>query len=261
MPTLTIPATYANGNVLTATDLDNIRNAVTTFVNTTKLDSANINSDSVGQGMSSTGANAIALSMTSSGADGIATTMSSAGANGIRQTMTKVSTASAANLGNIALSISTGTFTTSAGSFVAVTTSAGATVSATLTTSGRPVQLCLEPDTTGNPAYVGANATFGTVSSGTTVAAALNFQYQWMRGATSLGIGTINLSHTGTSFSGTRSIVTIPTNSISQKDYVSAGTSVYTLQVISPVQQVGGATVSAATTTVANCQISVNEMT
>lgn len=42
MPTLTITKTYVNGNILTQNDLDNAFNSVSTFINTTKLDSNNI---------------------------------------------------------------------------------------------------------------------------------------------------------------------------------------------------------------------------
>lgn len=42
MPTLTITKSYADGDILTEADLDNIRNDVITFLNTTKLDDDNI---------------------------------------------------------------------------------------------------------------------------------------------------------------------------------------------------------------------------
>lgn len=42
MPTITITKSYADGDVLTESDLDNIRTDVTTFLNTTKIDADNI---------------------------------------------------------------------------------------------------------------------------------------------------------------------------------------------------------------------------
>jgi len=42
MPTLSITKTYSDGTVLTEADLDNIKNDVETFMNTTKLDQDNI---------------------------------------------------------------------------------------------------------------------------------------------------------------------------------------------------------------------------
>lgn len=47
MPTLTVTKTYANGNVLTETDLDNIKDSIQTFINTTKLDADNIQDNSI----------------------------------------------------------------------------------------------------------------------------------------------------------------------------------------------------------------------
>lgn len=47
MPTLAIVKTYVNGAVLTETDLDNIKTSVESFLNTTKIDSANIQTSGV----------------------------------------------------------------------------------------------------------------------------------------------------------------------------------------------------------------------
>lgn len=47
MPTLTITKTYSDGVVLTEADLDNIKDDVETFLNVTKIDSANIQADGV----------------------------------------------------------------------------------------------------------------------------------------------------------------------------------------------------------------------
>lgn len=47
MPVLTILKTYANGNVLTEADLDNIKNSIETFLNVTKIDDSNIQADGI----------------------------------------------------------------------------------------------------------------------------------------------------------------------------------------------------------------------
>jgi len=47
MPTLTITKTYSDGTVLTEADLDNFKNDVETFLNTTKIDQDNIQTGGV----------------------------------------------------------------------------------------------------------------------------------------------------------------------------------------------------------------------
>jgi hypothetical protein len=47
MPTLTVTKTYDSGNILTETDLDNIKNSLETFLNTTKLDGDNLQTGGV----------------------------------------------------------------------------------------------------------------------------------------------------------------------------------------------------------------------
>ncbi len=47
MPILSTTRTYSNGNTLSASDLDSLANSIETFVNTTKLDSANLQSGAV----------------------------------------------------------------------------------------------------------------------------------------------------------------------------------------------------------------------
>lgn len=47
MPTLSIVKTYADGDILTEADLDNIRSSITTWANTTKLDSTNIQTNGI----------------------------------------------------------------------------------------------------------------------------------------------------------------------------------------------------------------------
>lgn len=47
MPTLTITKTYDTGNVLTETDLDNIKDSIETFINVTKLNDDNLQDDGI----------------------------------------------------------------------------------------------------------------------------------------------------------------------------------------------------------------------
>jgi len=47
MPTLTITKTYSDGTVLTEADLDNFKDDVETFLNTTKIDQDNIQTGGV----------------------------------------------------------------------------------------------------------------------------------------------------------------------------------------------------------------------
>lgn len=47
MPLLTITKTYLNGNILTETDLDNAFNSISTLLNTTLLDSSNIQTSGI----------------------------------------------------------------------------------------------------------------------------------------------------------------------------------------------------------------------
>jgi len=59
MPTITISPTYSNGSVLTSAQLDTLVDPITTFVNTTTLDSVNINIDNVISGLSSSQASTV----------------------------------------------------------------------------------------------------------------------------------------------------------------------------------------------------------
>ena len=47
MPTLSISKTYQDGDVLFEADLDNIRSAIETFLNTTKIDDDNIQDNGI----------------------------------------------------------------------------------------------------------------------------------------------------------------------------------------------------------------------
>ncbi len=47
MPTLSVTKTYQDGDILTEADLDNIRESIQTFVNTTKLDDDNIQNNGI----------------------------------------------------------------------------------------------------------------------------------------------------------------------------------------------------------------------
>lgn len=141
MPILTIPKTYANNTVLNESDLDNIKNAIETFINTTKLDSTNIQisaiADSVGVAMTSTGANAIASAMTSTGANSILGTITTTEGYRLQGNGSSVGAYAAPNyvLGSSEISLSLG----SASSYTDIT---NATV--TITARNRPMMLILQ---------------------------------------------------------------------------------------------------------------------
>lgn len=83
MPLLVIPKSYKNNQVLLEGDLDNIRDSLLTFFNTTKLDEDNIDVDALIGAITSTQADAIADAMSSTGADSIFSSISSSQANSI----------------------------------------------------------------------------------------------------------------------------------------------------------------------------------
>lgn len=69
MPILNIPQTYRAGQRLRKTDLDGIVSSIETFVNTTKLDTSNLNITSIISSLTATQANDILSAANSTGAD------------------------------------------------------------------------------------------------------------------------------------------------------------------------------------------------
>ena len=88
--------------------------------------------------------------------DQIGQNMSSVGANAIQVTTTRA-TGTTVGTGGVAISISSGDFTTSA------TTPTSIGIPITLTTSGRPVQLMLQPDGNALPSFIAVGASAGNV--------------------------------------------------------------------------------------------------
>jgi hypothetical protein len=116
--------------------------------------SGNMNSityDQVGVNMTSVGADAIAASMDATGADDIGVTMTASGANAIAASITRSTGSSTEGIGGIAVSASSGSFTGSSTSYAVVTN-----LSVTLTTSGRPVQILMTPDTSSTGCFITA---------------------------------------------------------------------------------------------------------
>ena len=115
-------------------------------------------------------------------------------------------------VGQQVASVSTGGFSTSSATYVDVT---NATI--TITTTGRPVVLLLQPDGTSNAAYVG---TFGATSASSTAF------FKMLRAGSDLAV--FSLKATGTD--GTDTYDNVPPGLIHYVDVVGAGTYTYKLQ-------------------------------
>jgi hypothetical protein len=155
MPTLTITKNYSDGNILTESELDDIKTSVETFVNTTKLDSTNIQTGGIDT------ANYAALSVDSAAL--AASAVSTAKIADSAVTTAKILDAAVTQTKRAALgqqvSSSSGNFTTGSTSFTDVTN-----LSVTITTTGRPVFLSLNSDGTGNGSEIGIVAATGATS-------------------------------------------------------------------------------------------------
>lgn len=191
MSTLTTTRTYSDTNLLSASDLDAFLNSIETFFNTTKLTDNNFQSAGITAstkvidgtittaliGAGQINAAAIADSNVTNGliADSAFTTAKIADATITGATIANgaitatvvadgtltVTQVAAANVTRakltsfIQISDSCGSFSTTSSSMVNVTN-----LSCTLTTTGKPVFLCLVADgDTTNPSYIGAAAT------------------------------------------------------------------------------------------------------
>src|SRR5437868_2085429 len=150
MPTLIVTKSYANAAILNEADLDNIKNALETFVNVTKLDSTNIQSDTVGLGVTSTGANAIATSMSSASSLGILQKASSTEGYRLLGNSTSTATALGPNY------VESAAITLSGGTASSATDITGATV--TITARNRPLLLLLQSTSIDKASSAGAVA-------------------------------------------------------------------------------------------------------
>ncbi len=157
---LFLPSIPAQTNVMTLDSSGNMGS--TTYA---ALGAQATLAQAVGVAMNSTGANAIAGTITTSGANTIAATMNPTGANQIATTMTSTganaiaatrtrtcSQPGPAAVGDFVLSLTSGSFITSSTNYVSVTN-----LSATLTTSGRPIMMILTPDGV-NPGSIASQA-------------------------------------------------------------------------------------------------------
>lgn len=207
---LEAPSSLASGYALTLPPLPSSTN-VMTLGNTGIITS--ITYDNVGQNMTVVGANAIAGTMDATGVNSIVGTMSSSSANAIGMKMTGTganailasATSTVANpaaIGQIALSNSSGAFSTTSLTEVSV-------CNTTLTTSGRPVFVSLIPDGSSNAASIGSQA-------GASVAA-----FFLRRDGVLVSISQLSSQPT--------LIQTVPPNCVAGIDPVGAGTHNYTL--------------------------------
>lgn len=114
-----------------------------------------IGANAIGSAMTSTGANAVANSITSTGTSSIVATATSANANTLVAKVTRA-TGTTVSAGGIAISNSSGSFTTASSSAVDVTN-----LSVTITTSGRPVCVRLIGDSISSYIEVSGSGTNG----------------------------------------------------------------------------------------------------
>lgn len=146
----------------------------------------------------------IGQSMTSVGADAIGTSMSSNGANSVAASRTRATGSAVVGVGGVAISASSGSFSTSSLSFVAVTNQA------------------VQVTTTGNPVFFGFIPDGGTVLSN--IQTSNNIAQFQIRRNTSTVIATIEVGTNQTSGGGHCS--TAP-SAISGLDFPSAGAQNY----------------------------------
>ena len=250
MATLSIAKNYADATILFESDLDDIRDALLTFLNTTKLNDDNIqdsgitassklvNSSISGAKLNANVVDDSTIELVSSQIrikdDGITTAkIADSAVTSAKIADSAVTTAKIADggvtrakledrtvttdgtdpgAGGISKSTSSGTFSTSSSTLTDVTN-----VSTTITTTGRPVMVFLEPDGTTNPAELKSSRSASTNSA----------QYAILRDATTVGQAEITVD--GVSSSGSSSLSHSPSGFMVIDD-VAAGTYTYKLQ-------------------------------
>jgi hypothetical protein len=154
-------------------------------------------------------ADAIAAKITSTGTGSLVATATAANANTLRDKTTR-STGVTPGQGGVAISTSSGAFTSTAGATLVDVTN----LTVTLTTSGRPVRLCLVPDGTANHAFLGTDYGEGTGKG---------HIFAIKRDATVISRAAI--------FSDTSTPALVPPSCIEAIDAVTAGTYVYKVQI------------------------------
>lgn len=140
MPLISLTKTYADGAVLTETNLDDLKDSIETALNTTKLDAVNIQDNTVSTTL------IVDAAVTTAKLDASAVTTA-------KLTDASVTRAKLEPLGQ-QISLSCGNFTTSSTSAVPVTN-----LTVTITTTGRPVFLAMVSSLSfGASSYMGSGA-------------------------------------------------------------------------------------------------------
>lgn len=218
MPTLTITKNWDDGTVLTESQLDDIKTSVETFINTTKIDTDNIQSGGIATTNYAAGSvDATALGTSSVTTvkinDAAVTTVKLLDANVTQAKLAARVTGTSVAAGGIAVSASSASFSAAGATFTDVTN-----LSVTITTLGRPVKLSLQSDGLGSVSRL-------TTDGESTL--------QFVRGSTSL-----NQLYAG------NSNFSPPSSSFQHTDLVAAGTYTYKVQ----VKQAAGTAVSVLNT-------------
>lgn len=189
MPSLDLRKTYEDGQTPSELDIDGLSLPLETFLNLTKIDSDNIQTSAVTTALLAAGA---------------VTEDKIAAGNVTRAKLASF---------NYTLSSSCGSFTSSSASLVDVTN-----LSASITTSGRPVRIVLVSANNS-----GAWSIFGGAVAG----ASATFYAYILRGSTEIGIQALTVGATG----GTLAGASVPCSAVSHIDVVGAGTYTYKVQI------------------------------
>lgn len=251
MPTLTITKSYNDGEILNESDIDDIKTSLETFFNTTKIDSDNIQDGGVdADALASNAVTTIKLNAaavtTGKIADSAATTAklgpgsvttAKIADSAVIATKLNLDSLSTTNTDHIwdhtsrpkdtagtvvspdvAISGSSGSFTTSTTSYADVTN-----MSITITSIGRPVKIEIHgasDDFSGLGAFTDASDAYDS----------LYMNWRILRDSTVVSAGIFGSKRPNTSLNG-RAAFIIPPSAISALDFPSAGTYVYKLQV------------------------------
>lgn len=216
--TLSPPGSTSNYN-LTLPQVASLAAICPMTINTSGVMSS-ITYDSVGQGMTVTGANAIGVSMNATGANAIGVSMTATGANAVANTRTRATNSATVAVGGVAISVAgSGGFTTTSTTMVPVTN-----LSVTITTAGRPVMVLLVPDSTA-VANNGSSGSFIRADQlGSTFAQGA---FQLARGGVGIGQVVIHLN-TATSGGGVSELIA-QNPCFHFVDPIAAGTYTYTI--------------------------------
>lgn len=261
MPNLSITKTYSNGNTLSETDLDNIKNSIETFINTTKLDNSNIQSGGIatsniaavavdetklaatvaGNGLSGSAGSPLAVNVDGTTITIITDTLQVA-ANGIaaaqiaNATITTTQIAAGTILGsNIAaatltksLDAAMATGSTVAAGGIAISSSSSS-YTTTSSSASDVTNLNITITTTGRPVYLslisGSTSSARIFLTSTSGSTGLTGTYNFTRGGVVLAAHTLRtLANAGTNE------FAIPVSGFNYIDVVAAGTYTYTFQ-------------------------------